>query len=86
MSRKIISCEDCGAEFTVRHTMSERHYEIRHCVFCGAEIPEYNEDDYDNHIGDKIYISTNVSKKKISGKESFVVKLNNFPNEAERVD
>ena len=45
MSRKIISCEDCGAEFTVRHTMSDRHYEIRHCVFCGAEIPEDNEDD-----------------------------------------
>ena len=49
MSRKIISCEDCGAEFTVRHNMSERHYQISHCVFCGAEIPEDNEDDlYDD--------------------------------------
>ena len=54
MSRKIISCEDCGAEFTVRHTMSERHYEIRHCVFCGAEIPEDNEDDlYDEDLYDE---------------------------------
>lgn len=49
MSRKIISCEDCGAEFTVRHNMSERHYQITHCVFCGSEIPEDNEDDlYDD--------------------------------------
>lgn len=45
MSRKIISCEDCDAEFTVRHTMSERHYEVKYCVFCGSEIPEDNEDD-----------------------------------------
>ena len=48
--------------------------------------PEYNEDDYDNRIGNKIYISTSVSKKKISGKESFVVKLNNLPNEDEIED
>ena len=45
--------------------------------------PEYDEDDYNNRIGDKIYISTSVSKKKISGKESFVVKLNDLPNEEE---
>ena len=45
--------------------------------------PEYDEDDYNNRIGDKIYISTSVSKKKISGKESFVVKLNDLPNELE---
>ncbi len=45
--------------------------------------PEYDEDDYNNRIGDKIYISTSVNKKKISGKESFVVKLNDLPNEEE---
>ena len=45
MSRKIISCEECDAEFTVRHGMSEHHYEITYCVFCGASIPEDNEDD-----------------------------------------
>tara|TARA_B100000927_G_scaffold280162_1_gene264403 strand:+ start:431 stop:532 length:102 start_codon:yes stop_codon:yes gene_type:complete len=29
--------------------MSERHYQITHCVFCGSEIPEDNEDDlYDD--------------------------------------
>ena len=48
--------------------------------------PEYNEDDYDNHIGDKIYISTSVSKKKVAGKESFVVKLNNLPTDEEIYD
>ena len=45
MSRKIISCEECDAEFTVRHVMSEHHYEVTYCVFCGASIPEDNEDD-----------------------------------------
>ena len=45
MSRKIISCEECDAKFTGRHGMSEHHYEIKYCVFCGAEIPEDNEDD-----------------------------------------
>tara|TARA_B100000989_G_C19366246_1_gene395408 strand:+ start:474 stop:575 length:102 start_codon:yes stop_codon:yes gene_type:complete len=25
--------------------MSERHYKIKYCVFCGSEIPEDNEDD-----------------------------------------
>ena len=45
MSRKIISCEECDAEFTVQHTMSDRHYQAMYCVFCSAEIPEDNEDD-----------------------------------------
>ena len=45
--------------------------------------PEYDEDDYGSDYQDKIYISTSVSKKKISGKESFVVKLNDLPNEEE---
>ena len=45
MSRKIISCEDCGAEFTVRHTMSERHNQVMYCVFCGSEIAEDTQDD-----------------------------------------
>ena len=45
--------------------------------------PEYDEDDYNSNYQDKIYISTSVSKKKISGKESFVVKLNNLPDEEE---
>ena len=37
--------------------------------------PEYDEDDYGSDYQDKIYISTSVSKKKVAGKESFVVKL-----------
>ena len=45
--------------------------------------PEYDENDYGSDYQDKIYISTSVSKKKIAGKESFVVKLNNLPNDEE---
>ena len=48
--------------------------------------PEYDEDDYDSDYQDKIYISTSVSKKKIAGKESFVVKLNNLPTDEEIED
>ncbi len=45
--------------------------------------PEYNEDDYGSDYQGKIYISTSVSKKKVAGKESFVVKLNNLPTDEE---
>ena len=45
--------------------------------------PEYDENDYGSDYQDKIYISTSVSKKKISGKESFVVKLNDLPSDEE---
>ena len=47
------------------------------------DAPEYDEDDYSSDYQDKIYVSTSVSKKKISGKESFVVKLNNLPTDEE---
>ena len=45
--------------------------------------PEYDEDDYGSDYQDKIYISTSVTKKKVAGKESFVIKLNNLPDEEE---
>ena len=47
--------------------------------------PEY-DDDYESGYQDKIYISTSVSKKKVAGKESFVVKLNNLPTDEEIED
>ena len=43
--------------------------------------PEYDEDDYGSDYQDKIYISTSDSKKKVAGKESFVVKLNDLPTD-----
>ena len=31
----------------------DRHYQVKYCVFCGAEIPEDNEDDlYDDEEED----------------------------------
>ena len=44
--------------------------------------PEYDENDYGSDYQDKIYMSTSVSKKKVAGKESFVVKLN-LPSDEE---
>ena len=40
------------------------------------------ENEYDDEYQDnkKIYISTSIKKKKINGKDSFVVKLNNLPD------
>ena len=44
--------------------------------------PEYDENDYSSDHQNKIYISTSVSKKKVAGKESFLVKLN-LPSDEE---
>ena len=44
--------------------------------------PEYDENDYGSDYQDKIYMSTSVTKKKVAGKESFVVKLN-LPSDEE---
>ena len=48
--------------------------------------PEYDENDYSSDHQNKIYISTSVSKKKVAGKESFLVKLNNLPTDEEIED
>ena len=45
MSKKVLYCPDCDVEFTVRYGMSDSHYVARHCVFCGEEIN--NDDDFD---------------------------------------
>ena len=53
---KLIVCESCDAEFSIRHNMDKRYYIIEHCPFCGAsinsdeledEIEDYEDDEYD---------------------------------------
>ena len=48
---KLIVCESCDAEFSIKHNMDKRLYNILHCPFCGAELDNDMEDevmDYDD--------------------------------------
>ena len=48
------------------------------------EEEDYTDDDYnydDDHDDKKKYISTNVKKEKVAGKESFVLALDDLPND-----
>jgi len=36
--KKTVECEECEAEYKVRHDMSDRHYVVTFCSFCGTEL------------------------------------------------
>ena len=42
---KLVVCEKCEAEFSIKHSMSDRHYIISHCTFCGSELSSDLEDE-----------------------------------------
>ncbi len=51
---KLIVCLSCDAEFSIKHNMDKRLYNIEHCPFCSEELDndmedevEYDEDDYE---------------------------------------
>ena len=49
MSRvKLIFCESCDAEFSIKHDLDNRLYNIVHCPFCGDELKEENEDELED--------------------------------------
>ena len=37
---KLVVCESCEAEFSIRHSMNDRYYIISHCTFCGVELSD----------------------------------------------
>jgi hypothetical protein len=44
---KTIECEECEAEFKIKHDMSDRHYVVSFCAFCGTELEiEASLDDF----------------------------------------
>ena len=45
MTKKIIYCNNCEAEFTIKHNMDDEYYEIKYCPFCGEELDEDNVDE-----------------------------------------
>ena len=50
---KLIVCESCEAEFSIKHNMENRLYKIEYCPFCGEELnneemeDEIEFDDFD---------------------------------------
>ena len=42
---KLVVCESCEAEFSIRHSMNDRYYIISHCTFCGSELSDELEDE-----------------------------------------
>ena len=49
MTRKIIFCSFCDAEFKINHNMDEEYYQVKFCPFCGEELDEEYEDDLDEY-------------------------------------
>ena len=41
---KLIVCEECEAEFRIKHALDE-HYYIKFCVFCSHDLAEELEDE-----------------------------------------
>ena len=42
---KLVVCESCEAEFSIKHTMDEIYYRISYCTFCGEELSDELEDE-----------------------------------------
>ena len=42
---KLIVCEDCEAEFRIKHTLDEHYYSLKFCVFCGYDLTEELKDE-----------------------------------------
>lgn len=40
MYKKVIACESCNSEFSLRHDMLEESYIVTFCPFCGEELSE----------------------------------------------
>ena len=42
-------CDNCDAEFKIKHSLDEGYYEVNFCPFCGASIEEEEDDsEYDD--------------------------------------
>ena len=46
---KLIVCEECEAEFRIKHGMDEHYYSVKFCVFCGDELAEELEDEVEEY-------------------------------------
>jgi hypothetical protein len=42
---RLIVCENCEAEFKIKHDLHENFYMIQYCIFCGLELASELEDE-----------------------------------------
>ena len=42
---KLVVCESCEAEFSIKHSMDDYYYRVTHCTFCGTELSNELEDE-----------------------------------------
>ena len=45
---KLIVCEECEAEFRIKHALDEHFYSVKFCVFCGHELTDELEDELED--------------------------------------
>ena len=43
---KLIVCDSCEAEFSIRHNMNELYYSIEWCPFCASSVgdPDFEDE------------------------------------------
>lgn len=44
---KLYTCNECDAEFKIKHELDDDYYEVNFCPFCGKEIWEEDEHETD---------------------------------------
>ena len=35
---KLVVCESCEAEFSIKHSIDDYYYRVTYCTFCGTEL------------------------------------------------
>ena len=45
---KLIVCDSCEAEFSIRHNLNELYYSIDYCPFCGEGLEEELKDEIED--------------------------------------
>ena len=46
------NCDNCGAEYSIKHDLPEADYKIRFCPFCGHEKEEDEFNDVEDRYED----------------------------------
>lgn len=42
-------CDNCDAEFKIKHSLDDAYYEVMFCPFCGGDIAEEDEEETDEY-------------------------------------
>lgn len=41
-------CVECDAVFKIKYDLDEDYYKVQYCAFCGAEMDEDQQDEYED--------------------------------------